>query len=232
MSIKFKLLFPIFLQIILCFQELRAQDDFHHFYTDKSSDTFLSIEALSSRIEGPEIQMHLLNAAIFHFTNMERKKEKLDVFVFNENLYKSSALHSERMIVDDFFSHENKRQRKWRTPKDRIFFYDDSYKTVGENILENFLLDYSGKTLRYRTEFDTNGSTIYLNPEGEVMENSTYMDLADRLVTQWMNSPPHRANILEKRFDLLACACEVNLDKTPILIRCTQNFGSFQSATR
>jgi uncharacterized protein YkwD len=65
-----------------------------------------------------------------------------------------------------------------------------------------------------------------------VIENSTYMDLADRLVTQWMNSPPHRANILEKRFDLLACACEVDLDKTPILIRCTQNFGSFQSATR
>ena len=228
MSIKFKLLFPIFLQIIICFSELTAQDDFHTYYTTKSSDSFLSNKALQSQIDVSELQIHLLNAAIFHLTNLERQKEKLDVFVFNENLYKSSALHSEQMIVEDFFNHENKRQRKWRTPKDRIFFYDDSYRTVGENILENFLLDYTGNTLRYRTELDVNGAVVYINPEGEVIENSTYLVLAERLVTQWMNSPPHRANILDRRFDLLACACDVDYDKTPVLIRCTQNFGSFQ----
>ncbi len=227
MTIKFKLLLPIFLQIFLCCLELTAQQEYDAYYRGNSSDSFLTSRVLKSKIDVSEFQVQLLDAAIFHFTNLERGKEKLQAFKFNDNLYKSSVLHSERMIVEDFFSHENRKQRKWRTPKDRMFFYDDSYRTVGENILENFLLDYEGKTLRYRTEYNDDGDLIYLNSDGLIINYASYFKLAERLVLQWMNSPPHRANILNAQFDLLACACDVDFKKTPILIRCTQNFGSF-----
>jgi uncharacterized protein YkwD len=226
MSIKLKLLFPIFLQIILCSFDLFAQANSKSYYPKNGSSEFLSQDRLTFEIDINDVQLDVLDAAIFHLTNLEREKENLPPFDFYEPLYESSILHSEYMINEDFFSHENPYKRKFKTPKDRMFHFDDNFKAVAENILENFLLNYSGTRLKYRIEYASDGTLVYTNPKGEIIPYASYIQLARRLVKQWMDSPPHRVNILNERFDLLGCACAINYEKVPAIVRCTQNFGS------
>jgi len=228
MSIKLKALLSIFILCVLRVSHICAQEHYNKYYTHVISTEFLSDKLLEKQVDVANIDMHFLNAAIFHLTNIERVKASLSVLGFYDKLYRSASLHSEMMIKHDFFDHLNKKQRQWREPSDRIFYFDDSYRAIAENIVENNLLDHEGSVLRYRTEFTSGGTLIYLDHKGELIRYASYLSIAKRLVLQWMNSPPHRANILDERFNLLGCACGVDLEKVPILIRCTQNFAGME----
>lgn len=218
---------PLFSTIILLFTgaTICSAQPYNKYYINTSTVNFLAEGILQESVNGKLINIHLLNAAIFHVTNIERSNSSLAKFEFNNNLYQSSQLHSNKMIKQEFFDHENKHEKKWREPKDRILFFEPNYTALGENILENNLLNYKGTVLNYRIKESENGELIYLDKKGEKIEFSTYIELANKLVQQWMNSKPHRENILNNSFSLLGCACAINPEKTPILIRCTQNFG-------
>jgi len=228
MSIKFKPLLAIFICCIFVVSHISAQEDYNKHYIDVTSIEFLSDKRLEKQVDIANIDMHFLNAAIFYLTNIERVKASLSVLGFYDKLYRSASLHSEMMIKHDFFDHLNKKQRQWREPSERIFYFDDSYRAIAENIVENNLLDHEGSVLRYRTEYTSGGTLIYLDHKGALISYASYLSIAKRLVLQWMNSPPHRANILDERFNLLGCACEVDLEKVPVLIRCTQNFAGME----
>lgn len=228
MSMKSKPLLLIFIHCILGVFHISAQEDYNKYYTHVISTEFLSDKRLETQVDIENIDLHFLNAAIFHLTNIERVKVHLPVFGFYNKLYRSASLHSEMMIKHDFFAHLNKKKRQWREPSDRIFYFEDSYHAIAENIVENNLLNHEGSVLRYRTEHTSDGSLIYLDHKGALISYASYLSIVQRLVLQWMNSPPHRANILDERFNLLGCACEVDLEKVPILIRCTQNFAGME----
>ena len=225
MIIKFRQSFLIFILSISGLFNLSAQEVYNTYYTNVSSNVFLSYPNLNNKINILDLDIDYLNATIFHLTNNERANAQLPLFEFYNNLYKSAVLHSESMIHYDYFNHENHIQKKWRTPSDRIFYFDESYRSLAENILENNLLDYKGSKLTYRTDINSDGKLIYLDPNGNEIQYASYLILAQKLVLQWMNSPGHRANILNKNFSLLGCACAINQNKVPVLIRCTQNFG-------
>jgi uncharacterized protein YkwD len=58
----------------------------------------------------------------------------------------------------------------------------------------------------------------------------TYLDCADAIVKQWMNSPGHRANILNSRLSYLGCgahACRC----PKFHLHATQNFASILPPT-
>lgn len=225
MIIKFRPSFLIFMCSVSRLFNLCAQEVEETYYTNVSSHVFLSDSNLDHQIDILDLDIDYLNATVFHLTNNERANAQLPLFDFYNNLYKSAVLHSESMIQYDYFNHENHIQKKWRTPSDRMFYFDESYFSLAENILENNLLDYKGTKLAYRTDINPDGTLIYLDRNGNEIKYASYLILAQRLVLQWMNSPGHRANILNKNFRLLGCACAINLDKVPVLIRCTQNFG-------
>jgi uncharacterized protein YkwD len=225
MNTIFKTLFSTIILLFLGGSFCSAQS-FSKYYTSTGINAFLDLEELDESVNEKHLNIHLLNAAIFHLTNIERQNHNLTAFEFNSNLYKSAQLHSDKMIALDFFDHLNKKEKKWREPKDRILYFDKTYSALGENIVENNLLNYKGTSLNYRTVKNETGGLIYLDTNNEEIKNSTYLQLANRLVRQWMNSKPHRENILNKSFSLLACACTINPNEVPILIRCTQNFGN------
>jgi uncharacterized protein YkwD len=54
-----------------------------------------------------------------------------------------------------------------------------------------------------------------LRPEGEEPREYTYTAFAALLVDAWMNSPHHRANILEPGFDYLGCAAQLGRGFAP-----------------
>ena len=48
-----------------------------------------------------------------------------------------------------------------------------------------------------------------LRPDGAPPRGYTYAEYAALLVDAWMNSPPHRANILNPSFTYLGCAAQL-----------------------
>ena len=228
MLIKFKPSFSIFILCLFGVFNLCAQVAYDKYYKSVISADFLSDNNLKNRIDLSDFDLHFLNAAVFHLTNIERSHEDLPLFGFYDNLYKSAALHSESMIEYDYFDHVNRIQKKWQTPKDRILYFDESYRSLAENILENNLLEHEGDVLKYRTVKNLDGTLRYLDLNGQEIKYGTYLFIAKRLVLQWMNSPPHRANILDVNMSLLGCSCAINETKVPVMIRCTQNFGTIK----
>lgn len=228
MSFKFKPLFLIFLFQLILSEYIYAQQHYDKYYTNVGFAEFLSDSRIEKSVEGKHIDLDLLNATIFHLTNVERTNAKLELFDFYDNLYKSAQKHSELMIKYDFFNHINHKQKQWKTPGDRMFYYDSRYVALAENIVENNMLDYKGSELSYRIEINAKGEEVYLDAEAIEILYSTYKSLAERLVEQWMNSKPHRENILSENHDLLGCACAIDENSSPIIIRCTQNFGKLE----
>jgi len=228
MLIKFKPSFSIFIVCLFGVFNLCAQDSYNKYYISDASADFLLDENLKNRIDLLNFDVHFLNAAVFHLTNIERTNAYLPLFDFYDNLYKSAALHSESMIEYDYFDHVNRIQKKWRTPKDRILYFDSSYRSLAENIVENNLLEYEGEILKYRTVKNSDGTLLYLDLNGNEIKYGSYFYIAKRLVLQWMNSPPHRANILDDNMRLLGCSCAIDETKVPVIIRCTQNFGTIK----
>ena len=228
MLIKFKPSFSIFILCLFGVFNICAQEAYDKYYNSVISADFLSDNNLKNRIDLSDFDLHFLNAAVFHLTNIERSNEDLPLFVFYDNLYKSATLHSESMIEYDYFDHVNRIQKKWRTPKDRILYFDESYRSLAENILENNLLEHEGDVLKYRTVKNSDGTLRYLDLNGQEIKYGTYLFIAKRLVLQWMNSPPHRANILDVNMSLLGCSCAIDETIVPVMIRCTQNFGTIK----
>tara|TARA_B110000977_G_scaffold177215_1_gene233521 strand:- start:1033 stop:1713 length:681 start_codon:yes stop_codon:yes gene_type:complete len=224
MKTKFKTLFSTIIFLFVGINTCAAQE-YNKYYINHSSSSFIGKNGLLESVKGEAIDLDLLNATIFHLTNIERSELNLPKLMFGGKLYKSAQLHSNKMVQLNFFSHTNKFEKKWREPKDRILHFENKYTSLGENILENNLLNYKGKVLNYRIEEQDNGKIIYLDSKGLQIKYSTYLQLANRLVQQWMNSEPHKKNILSKSYSLLGCACAINPDEIPIMIRCTQNFG-------
>lgn len=85
--------------------------------------------------------------------------------------------HSMKMVERNFFSHTNKKNRKRRTPNERAILAGiKSPSAWGENIAYNFAED-----------------------------DDTYLDIADKLLDQWMHSKGHKKNILDKTNVYFGC---------------------------
>ena len=142
-----------------------------------------------------KLDIGLLNAAIFFATNAERAKYKLPMFQTSRALIACAFEHSRDMALENFFSHENPNDPTKRTPWLRMAAKGLKDGERAENIA-------------MRT---TNGLT--------------YLAFADEMVKLWMNSPGHRANILNRK--LLFLGCGVEACTCPKFHICaTQNFAS------
>lgn len=146
-------------------------------------------------MEHGKLDVGLLNAAIFFATNAEREKHKLPMFQTSRALMACAYEHSQDMALENFFSHENPNNPAKRTAWQRMEARGMKSGERAENIA-------------MRT---TNGLT--------------YLAFADEMVKLWMNSPGHRANILNRNLRFLGCgvhACTC----AKFHIYATQNFAS------
>ena len=97
----------------------------------------------------------------------------------------------------------------------------------GENIAYTFGIEYKAGKGVYSP--DQNGGYFSYKYKGKPIENHTYLGFAKAILTQWMNSPGHRANILNSDFTYLGTGAShyknagfYDMDN----FKCTQNFGS------
>ena len=128
---------------------------------------------------------------IFKYVNQSREKAGLKEFSSNRGLVYLSRRHSHKMAEQKHIYHgENVHIAKEYINKELSFF---------EKIICSFT-----DTIKYRGISGENVALMFKgNVKGFQREISSDKDIASALHINWMNSPGHRANILNSDFKLL-----------------------------
>ena len=171
----------------------------------------------------------LLDAALFHATNEQRVKFNVPIFIYSIQLHKATIGHSEAMINQDFYSHENLFNSTSKNMVNRIYFYTKQYNQMAENIAQHDIL--GGNDDKYCFETPKRGQDfIFLNCNTKkIIPLRTYAELARSVVNGWMNSPHHRQNILNPTLKSMATSGRISkgafkTQRSPFA-RLTQDFG-------
>jgi len=194
---------------------VRTNTNQPNFYKDYNQESFWYISELSNYVGFQNLNIDLINAAIFYSTNQERRKNNLSICAFHSKLLDTSMLHSMQMKKHNFFSHENQYERKYRTLSDRIesVFSNDfkGFFSAGENISE----------IKYLSAAKP--------PRIGLSQPMSYLEISKRIIDGWMNSEGHRLNVLNPQFKFLGCGCvPYVLEDTHSRqegLKITQNFG-------
>lgn len=137
------------------------------------SSMITGLRRRTERTEQAISELERLRQAIIDLTNAERAKADLPPLVENSHLHVSAQRHAEDMHAKSYFSHTS---QDGRTIKERI-------ESAG------YLEDVSFRTCRCQGWNYTLGENLAMG-----------QDTAEQAVRDWMNSPGHRDNIMNKNY--------------------------------
>lgn len=175
----------------------------HSDYQTTTHGNFRNNKLFQQAIVFNQIDYPLLHAAIFFVTNEMRVKNKRAPVTFALALERAAYQHSKYMAEQNFFSHENPYSNRRNTAAQRAKLAGIENPFIAENIATHFGIRYKAGTPVYR--LDPTQGTFSYEPGGSPIPHHTYLSFAEAIVAQWMDSPPHRANILS--FDALQLGC-------------------------
>ncbi len=186
--------------------------------------SFAKLPDVLARINMEKIDYPLLHAAIFYETNRQRVLNGLPQFGHSAACERAAKGHSDDMVEFNFFSHTSTVKGKETIVK---WFALEGIKNaeIAENIAKSFGIEYSSGKAVYPPS--QNGGYFSYEYKGEPIRNHTYIGLAKAVVNQLMNSPVHRANILNKALKFLGTGASHYRDAEFYNIdcfKCVQNF--------
>lgn len=164
-----RIFFTILISIILFLPESNAQE------LAVFNELFSSIHKLDSTIDLRNVDYELINLAVLHYTNLHRQKRKRKKLVYNKKLEKSALLHSSEMKKYNFFSHINRRNKKYKTLEDRAKFA--GYKNFTE-LAENLYYGYI-----------------------DLRSFPTYKQMGKTITQAFIDSKSHNLNLLDKNLE-------------------------------
>ena len=169
-------------------------------YAEHDWKSFSELQEASQIVDPNNYDLHLLNAALFFVANKVREDKRLKPLKFSPQLRDAAVVHSQQMIEKKFFDHFNNKTRKLHSPEDRIKLFGVEADAMGENI-DFYNIDMPSK--------------------------ATYLQLADKIVDEWMHSTPHRKTMLSKIYSHLGCgAMFEESDKNGVrYIKATQDYS-------
>ncbi len=214
-------------------------------YSRYNYSTFQAYAPANQAIDFKNIDYELLCAAIFYATNKERVNGtttspdsggtslNLKPFEYSQYLKYSAQMHAYDMVANNFFDHENPYDSTKKTPFDRMSL---CYVTGGmraENIADVFGIAYQAGSNFIPPN---RGSSVFVDGvTKKPIPPHTYNSFSQALLSDWMHSPGHRANILEKQLVYLGCGAAFYNDPECYGIqkfKCVQNFGSLVPQNR
>jgi len=227
-----RLRYSLFLTIMLftSIDNLRSSTG-HDIYEKYNSSNYRTNTDLYTEIDFENIDYVLLNAAVFFRTNEVRKEHGLAELGFLANLETAATMHANDMVRYNFFSHTNPYRRSKSAPSNRGKLSGITNPSMAENIAESFGIEYEGGKPVYIV--DSKKGIFSYEYNGPVLKNRTYISFAEAVVLQWMNSPGHRANILNDKALQLGCGMAFYRDKSFNNIakfKAVQNFQWFNMA--
>lgn len=157
---------------------------------------FYQLTEVNQKIDWTNLNVSLLEAAIFQGTNEQRVKNKLPIFIYAADLNKAANYHSKAMVKYNFFSHVNEYEKSMKAFYQRMKFFGGSFNGCGENIAFS--------------EFDNSYS---------------YLEVARDIVEMWMNSAGHRVQIINPTYKELGCGIAIKEVNSFHRVYATQDFG-------
>lgn len=169
-------------------------DEMYDEYTYASFENF---GPANERVDFEAIDYPLLHAAVFYETNRQRDRFGYPVFGHSPALEEAAWEHSRDMVSRDFFSHTSPIASK-RSMSMRLEAVGIRNVYAAENIAITFGIEYEAGRGVYSPQ--QNGGFFSYEYKGDPIESHTYLGVARAVVDQWMNSPGHRANILNGNY--------------------------------
>ncbi len=189
-----------------------------------TQSNYRGLALFQERIDIGNIDYTKLQAVIFHVTNTQRAQNGLPLLSHHPLLEKAAKLHAKRMTELDFYEHEDPYDTNLRKPSDRGRHVGITNAMLAENI--HFFGGLSAGMGESIYELPGRGKYSF-TPSGPAIEMHTYLSFADAIVEEWMNSPGHRANILEREVYQLGVGVEFLWDDDLPKFKAVQNFQQF-----
>lgn len=171
--------------------------------SDSDNDT-VSNETAAEETDADGLDRAQVERYVHEAVNDERTERGLEPLSFDTELRDIARSHSEDMAERGYFSHVD--------PDGNDFA--DRYDAAGYECNAN---GYAGGENLAQTWYDTRIAT----DDGDVVRYETERELADGIVTQWMNSPGHRENLLASQWESEGIGVAVTDDNR---VYATQNF--------
>lgn len=220
-----KYIFITFLSLLFLVVSLSSpaqsvwESEYYNRYNHHNFTTFAHFDSV---IHPNQFDHALLNAAVFFETNRQRVLYGLAPLKHHSSVEQCAQGHSNDMANFHFFSHTSTVPGKYTLSQraEKVGFRD-AY--IGENIFIYSVLDFTGKSY-----YTTSQKGKFIGADGKEIKSHTYLSLAKELVSGWMNSPGHRANILNRNYTHAGMGNALyykgfGLDKVPN-VKSTQNF--------
>jgi uncharacterized protein YkwD len=184
--------------------ELYQKDSYYKqkVYTEHPTwKNFYQLKEAQTAIDPNNYDMHLLSAAVFYATNKMRESKHVKPLQYSPQLRDAAVVHTQQMIEKNFFDHFNKLTPALRSPDQRIKLFGITSTGEAENVDYTFIL--------------ING-------------NTTYIQLAEKIVQNFYDSPPHRKNMLNKDMTHAGCAAifEGKDKQGARYVKATQDFSA------
>ena len=171
----------------------------------EDSSEFRDRPELGKPIDFENIDNALLDAAVFHETNLRRDGHELPPLGFKPELREAARIQSAAMMRGRMISHRNP-DPELETLSDRLDQLEVQGRYFAENVAMVFGVQYeSGEPFFSREEGDE--LILSKKPEGPPIPPHTYQSFAESLLDSWMESPGHRKNILSTKPELLGASC-------------------------
>ncbi len=186
-------------------KSLLAQNWIPSDYQRFTPTQFFQLAAVHETINYKQLDRGLLQAALFHVTNEERIKHGLQPFEHSVTIEKVASDHAADMVKYNFYGHISTVKGK-KTISDRLALEGIKKTYFGENISSSIGLQYQeGRQINIPR---SGGMYTYASSRREVILPHTYLSYAREAIKLWMNSPPHRKNILNPDFTQLGCGAQ------------------------
>lgn len=166
---------------------------------------FARLPAVVARVDFAHFDPDLMGAAIFHETNRLRARLGLPSFAHLAKLDAAGALKAAVGVVQGELVHENPMPLN-ATPADRVKAVGLATRQVAENIARLGLFDLPPGETQVEVREHNGRKEYHRLGTGARLELRSYAGFAEEVVRAWMNSPPHRANIVNPELTALGCA--------------------------
>lgn len=197
-------------------------------YYGMTDEDFFALPKLQQIIPLTSPDTLLLDAAIFQASNEARRKNGIPIFTYDFSLYLSSSNHARSMIVNNFYNHRNPYSSFERTADRRIELITKRFRRTGENIGQ-YQTIVTKQWFNVRWDSRQRHYEFLDMDENTICQPYTYADYAHYCVRQWMESAPHRANLLNTHYTYLGCAARLSAspyqERRAPYGRLVQNFG-------
>ena len=169
----------------------------------KTSLTTTKVSA-SDIIDYRDVDINLLANLIHREINRVKRANNLPLLKEDKVLRNAATDQNNYQVRMGDISHTQKTQKK-QNVGDRVSYYGGGFQAMSENVMyEGFIIRTSGT-------------------KKEIISPS-YVVQAKKMVTSWMNSPSHRKNIMNPKYDMVGTAVGYNSDLHAVFA--TRVFGN------